>query len=472
MLASLALASLLMGPWAIQGIETKAAPAPSDWGDFEDYQFGQDDLSEASDEDQSGESTGAPTAESAPSAEPYSPSVSKHKDSGISGAFRLVGAFSRYDDAARSLGIEDDALLATVGRLLIDHRSQNFKIELNAFFELGRTPGAGGLGGAFATAATSLSAYRHEYLTVPFWSQDSMSGTVGLDRARVAWEHDALLIEAGRFPISHSVTSFFTPNDFFAPFAANAINRIYKPGVEAFRIGYAPSPLSTLEFVASPGFVDGYDPAWSHTALIARGSVVLAGWDLSVIGGKLAQRWVAGGGLQGTLGPMGLRAEGHVGIPDLDGKGRSGGDEDRKIHGRVAGGPNFNFDWHSSMLAFEYAYFSDGIEDVSDTVGLVTRLDQRYPDDLPYLGRHYLAASYNLQFIGVLSGGALGFVNVEDGSGLAGLSLNYSVANEADLVAGAFVPWGADVEADPLPELQSEFGTAPFSIYLESRVFF
>ena len=466
---SLPLASVLLGPWAIQGLGVQAAPAPSDWGDFEDYEFGsQEGDSNASPDSPANSSE--PAASATPRTE--SASVSKHRDSGIGGAFRLVGAFSHYDDATRRLGLEDDAMLATVGRLLIDHRSESFKIELNAFFEIGSTPSAGGLGGAFMTAGSSLSAYRHEYFTIPFWSQDSMSGTVGLDRARVAWERGALLLEAGRFPISHSVTNFFTPNDFFAPFAANAINKIYKPGVEAFRIGYAPSPLSTLEFVASPGFEDGYDLAWSHSALVGRGSVVVGGWDLSAVGGKLAQRWVAGGGVQGTLGPVGLRAEGHVGIPDLDGKGRSTADEAREIHGRFAGGPNLNFDWHSSMLAVEYAFFSDGIEDVSDPLALLGRVGQRYPDDLPYLGRHYLAASYSLQFIGVLSGGALGMVNAEDGSGLAGLSLNYSVANEADLVAGAFVPWGAGPVTDPFPSLQSEFGAAPLSIYLESRVFF
>ena len=67
-------------------------------------------------------------------------------------------------------------------------------------------------------------------------------------------------------------------------------------------------------------------------------------------------------------------------------------------------------------------------------------------------------------------------VSATDGSGLAGLSLQYNVANESDLFLGVFVPWGKGLGSlDPttgLPTLGSEFGLAPMSVYLESRVFF
>lgn len=456
MLTSGLLSLILASPWALRGGNSQDPLPPRDWGDFEDYQFDEEEL--------------VATSEAPPS-----PALGADgdTDSGIGGAFRLVSGFSAVDEAAHDLGIEDDAMVASVGRLLIDHRGESVKIEINAFIELGRTAFSPALGNAFGTAATNLSAYRHEYLTVPFWQAGQVRGAVGLDRARVAWEHEAWLIEAGRFPISHSVTNFWTPNDFFAPFSANAINKIYKPGVDALRVSYAPSPLSSLEFVAAPGFSDGYDLAWSHTALIARLSTVQWGFDWSLIGGKLAQRWVAGGGLQGTLGIVGVRAEGHLGIPDLDGKGRAGADTERPLHARVAGGPNLNFNWHSTTVSLEYAYFSDGVGDSSK---FSARISQRYPDDLPYLGRHYIAGHVGIQFIGVLAGGALAMLNAEDGSGLAGLTLNYSVADEADLVVGAFIPWGSGLSGpssdNPLPSVGSEFGATPLTIYLESRVFF
>jgi hypothetical protein len=472
MIAPSLLIATLASPWLVHAVERvePAAPPPSDWGDFDDYEFEEDDES-FPDAESNSEATTSPSSRAPTDA--TTKKSSPRGDTGIGGALRLVGAFSGFEDAAHDLGIEDDATLATVGRLLVDHRGDAIKIELNAFIELGRSGFSPALANAFGTAATNLSAYRHEYLTVPFWSQGNVNGAVGLDRARVAWEHRALLIEAGRFPISQSVTNFFTPNDFFAPFSANAINKIYKPGVEALRVSYAPTPLSALEFVAAPGFSDGYEAAWSHTALIVRASAVKWGYDWSVTGGKLAQRWVAGGAFQGTLGPVGMRAEGHLGIPDLDGKGRKGDDLDRELHGRAAGGPNFNFNWHSSAISLEYAFFSDGVGDPSD---FVTRIGQRYPDDLPYMGRHYVAGHFSTQFIGVLSGAVLAMVNAEDGSGLAGLTLAYSVADEADLALGAFLPWGDGISApsvqNPLPGVGSEFGASPTTVFLESRVFF
>ena len=76
----------------------------------------------------------------------------------------------------------------------------------------------------------------------------------------------------------------------------------------------------------------------------------------------------------------------------------------------------------------------------------------------------------------ILRLGVTSLVSASDGSGLAGLSLQYNVANESDLFLGVFVPWGRGLNGiDPatgLPNLGSEFGLAPLSVYLESRVFF
>ena len=67
-------------------------------------------------------------------------------------------------------------------------------------------------------------------------------------------------------------------------------------------------------------------------------------------------------------------------------------------------------------------------------------------------------------------------VPVGMGSGLAGLSLAYNVADESDLILGLFVPWGRGLrDVNPMAgtfALGSEFGLSPLLVYLESRVFF
>ena len=267
-------------------------------------------------------------------------------------------------------------------------------------------------------------------------------------------------LDVGRLPVNYAVTQMFTPNDFFAPFSATAINKAYKPGVDALRLSFGLGQLSSLDVVGV------FNPDWAEVALLARPSVVLWGVEWAALGGKLAERWVAGASLQGDAGPIGLRAEGHVGFPDRDGDGLVPGED---VHVRVAAGPNVNFDWQSAMLGAEYAFFSDGTLDPAD---YIARFGRRFPDDLPYLGKHYVGLVAGLETVPTLRLATTGLVNAGDGSGLVGLSALYSVADEADLLLGGFVPWGRDPVLGPSPALRSEFGASPLTIYLESRVFF
>jgi hypothetical protein len=271
--------------------------------------------------------------------------------------------------------------------------------------------------------------------------------------------------------VTHSVTTFFTPNDFLAPFSVTAVNRIYKPGVDALRIGSTLGMKSSIEVVGAMGNDDEGTPSWARTGLLARAATIRAGFEWAVLGGKLAERWVAGASAQGDISLVGLRAEGHLGVPDRDGRGR--GDDDDALHVRLAGGPSLNVGWHGLTLGAEYAFYSDGANDPADYLDRFTR---RFPDDQPLLARHYVGFNGGIEIIPVLQGGVLTMINANDGSGLAGLSLLYSLADEADLIAGVFAPWGDDPmpTGDPMNPivLHSELGTGPLTLYLEARAFF
>ena len=208
------------------------------------------------------------------------------------------------------------------------------------------------------------------------------------------------------------------------------------------------------------------NPDWGKAALIARPSVVLWNFEWALLGGKLAERWVAGLSFQGDAGPIGLRGEGHVGFPDRDGDGIDDPDD---VHVRLSVGPNINLNWRTTTLGAEYAYFSDG---ELDPVNYITKFFDRYPDDLPYVGQHYVGFVAGLEGTPVLRFTATGLVNAGDGSGLAGAFALYSVADEADLILGTFVPWGKRAVLGPFPALRSEFGASPLTVFLESRIYF
>src|SRR5690606_2367959 len=206
-------------------------------------------------------------------------------------------------------------------------------------------------------------------------------------------------------------------------------------------------------------------PSWAHTAVFTRAAIVGGGFEWAVLGGKVSQRWVAGGSLQGDAGPINLRAEFHVGFPDAEGDGRD--EDDQPIYGRVAAGPSMMFAWQNAVLSAEYLYASDGAASPSK---YIDRALAGYTDDQPYLGRHYVAAAFGLAIIPILRASVTGLVNATDGSGLAGVSAVYSVADESDLILGVFVPWGRGLRGiDPvtaIPNLGSELGLSPLSVYL------
>jgi hypothetical protein len=395
------------------------------------------------------------------------------------GNIRLLGAYLVYPDVEGVYPEQDDALLGSVGRLIFDGSlGEQVDYEVNLFNDLSRIPEIE-LGGAFATAGSFETPYRYPHLAWEYWRSGTVSGQAGVDRLRVRLDAHPVDLTAGRFPVSYSVTRIFTVNDFFAPFSATAINKIYKPGVDALRMGVALGMLSTAELLAVMGYTPDGRPDWGRSAVVARASAVLGGVDGALLGGKLAERWMVGASLQAELGPLALRGEGHAGFADLDGDFRldtetaAGLSRDR-TQGRLALGLEYPFAWHNSSVGLEYAFFSDGAASAQEALGRAARF---FPDDLPYLGQHYLGLSLGGEIIPILYASLVNLFNLLDPSGLCALTLLYSIADEAEFVGGLFVPWGRKPAIDPaqpvpVPELRSELGAMPFLVFMETRFSF
>jgi hypothetical protein len=214
---------------------------------------------------------------------------------------------------------------------------------------------------------------------------------------------------------------------------------------------------------------DDGEPVWRKSALLLRLSTVHAGVEWAALGGKVAGRQVVGGSLQADLIGLNLRGEGHVGFPDRSERIHP----DDTTHVRLAVGVDKMFAWRNSTVGVEAAYYSDGAprpEDYSD------RAAHLYPDDLSYLGQHYIGLVAGGEIIPILRVGALLLVNAADLSGLGSLSLVYSIADEADFVGGLMAGWGEAPRARAaLPVtliLESEYGATPVAAFLETRFYF
>lgn len=395
------------------------------------------------------------------------------------GSGRLTGAYLHFPDGAGLPAASDDAISAAVLRLILEGEVEDsFEYELNLFTTLTRSP-SGSLQGAFATAGGSESVYRTRYLTIETWDSGSVEGRAGVDRMSVSWDLDPVAITVGRFPLNYSVTSMFTVNDFFAPFSATAINTIYKPGVDGARINLATGSMSSIELAGVVGNDNDDVPSWGRSALLIHARTVLWQFEWALVGGKLAKRWVGGGSLQGEAGPIAIRAEGHVGFPDENGDLRlDDRDGDTKseddIHYRASVGGDWMSSWRNLSIGVEYAFISDGAPSVD---GYLNRIARLYPDDLPYLSQHYAGLNLGLDLVPILRLQTMGMINLVDFSGVAAASLVYNIADEADAVLGALVPWGEKGRIDsaatpPSIELGSELGDMPLVVFLETRFYF
>jgi hypothetical protein len=383
------------------------------------------------------------------------------------GSQRFLGAYLHFPDLPGFFPPNDEALIASVTRLMLDgDLGLVTDYEINLYADLARAPAAT-LGGSFDTAGSAATPYRTPHLSWQPWSTASAYGELGVDRLNLSFDLEPVRLAVGRMPINHSVTYIFTPNDFFAPFSATAINKIYKPGVDAALLNIAIGALSSIELDYVLGSDPDGEPGWGRSALLGRAATVLGGFELALLGGKLAERSIAGGSLQGEAGPISIRSEGHIGFPADD------ADADR-LHVRLAVGVDAVFAWQNATIGAEYLFVSDG---EVDPALYLARAGRFFPDDQPYLGRHYAGLSAGLDLVPILRLQTVALLNAADLSGLGMVSLVYNIADEADLAGGVLVPWGARPEVDrsqPMqpPAINSEFGMLPLMVFLETRFYF
>lgn len=307
------------------------------------------------------------------------------------------------------------------------------------------------------------------------WTQaeDDVSAFLELDRAAVRLSFAPVDLTVGRQPVNLATATLFTPNDFFAPFAAQAFFRVYKPGVDAAHVNLELGPFTYLAAYA----VLGYDRqsrlglvtepkaddrvSLSQSSLLGRAVTSVGDFELSLLGGVVADRVVLGGGLQGELFEwLGVRAEGH-------GKLDEGPDEDRELLASV--GVEHRFE-SSLFVVVEYYFNGAGASDPDDYVATL----RRGLGDLPYLGQHQLGAGASYEITPLLAGNLRVLTNLVDGSLLLAGYAEYSLLDDAELAVSLSAPIGegpANLESVS-PEVPTEYGLYPFSASVELRAYF
>ncbi|HHO46936.1 MAG TPA: hypothetical protein ENN06_00515 [Desulfobacteraceae bacterium] len=285
-----------------------------------------------------------------------------------------------------------------------------------------------------------------------------------LDAFRLAFGGGRNELVVGRQPVSLSVTFYFSPNDFFAPFAPQSFYRVYKPGVDALRFERRLTNLSQLTVIGVLGYErdpqadSGWSrsPDWDRPSVLGRYVLDAGGFEWGALGGVVRDSPVAGASLQGELFRwLGIRAEGRY----LDSR-----QEDRAGGLMVSVGLEHQFSGNLTVR-LEQMYneggYSSAAHAQADLLAGTVRSD--------YLGRQYTAFDIGYEFTPLLRAEILHLRNWSDGSRSTSLYGVYSLSDEGELALTVTIPAG-DASGNGIPP--SEFGLQPVWCALVYRHYF
>jgi hypothetical protein len=352
---------------------------------------------------------------------------------------------------------QDEVLGAGVfGRLMLDIEWSNLTAEIHIVQSvLGDELRTGG-----SRFASLIDAERSDGL---HWRYGNGRADLVIDRVNVQYESDDLRFKLGRQPINLATTFYFTPNDFFAPFAAQAFFRTYKPGVDSARVDWQWSEhsqlslITVLDYETDLGQPTGWktSPNWSDTAYLARLSTLTENFELGLVAATVSGDDIIGFDFQGEVFDwFGLRGEGHLRFAD-----EAHTERDAKLSLAI------DKRWQNTLtLRLEHFYQRVGAKN-SDGYQVIALAD----NNNFYLARNYTAIGAGYEFTPLWLGDAVWLFNHQDASKLLALYSTYSLSDESELSAGINIPIGKQPE---FGQLKTEFGSFPHSVTMEYRLYF
>ncbi len=347
--------------------------------------------------------------------------------------------------------------LAGSGRLMLDADSGG-QFSFESHVVQSYVPNALQSGGR--RSVSGLGVERSDILD---WSFANRQAHILFDRLNVQYASNQMNIKLGRQPFNLASTFYFTPNDFFAPFAAQAFFRDYKPGVDALRVDVPWGDLSQISLIAVLAYQPDVsnDSGWSNqpdrggTSYLARAATVFGDFEWAILGGVVRRDKTLGGDFQGELFEwLGVRGEGHITFPDSP---------LQSSFTEVSLGLEHR--WESGLtLYFEQFYHGSGAISVNQ-YDIVSAGRNR----VVYLARHYSALGGSYELTPLLNTDMVAIHNWVDDSNLLALYAVYSLSDESELAFHVNIPLGSKSVG---PTIQSEFGLYPWSVNIEARVYF
>lgn len=287
-----------------------------------------------------------------------------------------------------------------------------------------------------------------------------------IDRALVTIQPDWGTITVGRQAIGFGRGLLFSAVDVFAPFSPLEVDREWRRGVDALRIEYRTTPLSSLEVTAVFG------ERWEDSALLARFRGYLGEVDGELIAGKRGEDEMFAATFSAALGGASVHGEAALfhtpeEQPDSSVFGK------KNLAAKLVLGGSYTFNVGNGLTVLgEYHYSGFGLKNADEAIRQIRNeaFIKRYlRGDSQILGQHALALQASYPFNESLLGSWLMLGSLNDGSGMLVPSLIWSASQSATVTVSGFLPWG------PSPQngnLRSEYGSSPFSLFAQLSLYF
>lgn len=288
---------------------------------------------------------------------------------------------------------------------------------------------------------------------------DSMAKRVtyqNLDRLNARFNLDAGDLTIGRQVISLGSARMINPIDVFLPFKVTTLNQEYRTGVDMVRFQKPMGELSEIDM----GIVLGDDAKTENSAVFVNGQSNWKGSDISVTAIRFAEQNLLGGGIESSIGDMGVWFE----------TAWVFGDDN---YNRTSVGVDYSFSTHVfGQIEYHYNGAGDadpkGYRDLQDHVAY-------QKGGVFLLGKNYLMPSLSWTATPILTLTVSSLLNLDDSSAFVNASGSYSLGDELGMNFGLYLFYGDRLAYQPAPPavtIQSEYGSNSNLAYISLNYFF
>jgi len=290
-----------------------------------------------------------------------------------------------------------------------------------------------------------------------------------LDRAFFTIRLPVVDILVGRQAIAWGSAHMVNPTDIIAPFTYNELDTEDRIGVDAVRVRIPIGFMGEVDM----GYISGNEFTLDKSAFYLRGKYYLMQTDISVLAIDFRQNLLVGIDLTRSIGGAGFWIEGAwVNIDAFTDHGNGIGSN----YFRLSTGCDYGFD--GNIYGFIEYHFNQAGKNHPEQYSAATSHTAYREGAVYLLGKHYLIPGISWQISPLLTGSMELLTNCGDLSCSLTPFIEYNIAQNVYLSAGAFLGIGDSPRLEnvngrfPQVQFKSEFGAYPDSYYTSFRYYF